>query len=286
MPQESVYYIDGEYVAAGQATLPATDLATLRGYGVFDFTRTYNGLPFQLGAHLRRLQTSAALIDLRCPWDIETLSEIVMETLRRNSFAEAGISLFITGGDSPNNFMPSGASRLLVLVNPLHGLPATVYARGGAVVTVAQQRDLPQAKTINYIPGIRAQMQAQQRNPAAIDAIYCADGKVLEGTRSNTFIFSDGRWITPAQGVLLGITRAQVIKLLAADGRLELRDISLEEYYAAEEIIITSSTKEIVPIVMVDDMTIGAGGVGENSKRLMRQWRAMTAAYVAAGVVL
>ncbi len=279
----SVFYIDGEYLDAGNASLPATDLSILRGFGVFDYLRTYGGVPFQLMAHLRRLQRSAALIELACPQDIEQLAEIVIETLRRNPFAEAGIRIVLTGGDSPNGFMPGGDSRLLVMVTPLHTLPASAHERGAAVATVEQGRTLPEAKTINYIPGIIAQRKAERRLPDAIDAIYTVDGKIIEGTRSNTFIYKDGRWITPDRGLLLGITRAEVIKLLADE--VELRDITLEEFYEADEVILTSSIKEVLPIVRVDDATIGAGLPGENSRRLMQRWREMTDAYAAAGVV-
>ncbi len=279
----SVFYIDGEYVDASSASLPATDLSILRGFGVFDYLRTYGGVPFQLSAHLRRLQRSAALIELACPWDIEQLAEIALETLRRNPFAEAGIRIVLTGGDSPNGFMPGGDSRLLVMVTPLHTLPASAHERGGSVATVEQGRVLPEAKTINYIPGIIAQRKAERRVPDAIDAIYTVDGKIIEGTRSNTFIYQDGRWITPDRSLLLGVTRAEVIKLLADE--IELRDITLDEYYDAEEVILTSSIKEVLPIVRVDDATIGAGAPGENTKRLMRRWREMTDAYAAAGIV-
>ena len=192
----------------------------------------------------------------------------------------------VTGGDSPNGFMPAGDSRLLVMVTALQNLPAAVYQQGAAVATVEQQRHLPEAKTINYIPGITAQRKAQRRVPEAIEAIYCVDGQVVEGTRSNIFIHKDGRWITPAEGLLPGITRAEVIKLLGHDGPLELRALTLDEFYAADEIILTSSTKEIVPIVQVNDVRIGAGVPGENSRLLMRRWREMTEGYAAAGLVV
>ena len=281
----SVFYINGEYVKAAEARLPATDLAILRGYGVFDFLRTYGGVPFQLGAHLRRLRRSADLIDLHCPWDIEELGEIALETVRRNGYPESNIRLVVTGGESENGFLPRGDSRLLVMVTPWEAPPTWWYEPGAPVVTVELQRHLPEAKTTNYIPGISAQLKASKRIPNAIDAIYVTDGLVSEGTRSNTFIFKDGRWITPADGLLLGVTRAEVIKLLEADGGLELRDVTLDEYYAADEVILTSSTKEVVPVVQVNDVAIGGGAPGEMTKRLMRQWRRMTEAYAAAGVV-
>ncbi|MDE2858187.1 MAG: aminotransferase class IV [Chloroflexota bacterium] len=277
----SVYYVNGDFVDAADAAIPASDLALLRGYGVFDFLRTYGGKPFQLGAHLRRLITSAALLDLHCPWDIEELDEIVMETLRRNTFAESGIRLIVTGGDSPNGFMPAGESRLVVMATPMNEMAARYYEHGADVVTVEVRRDMPEAKTINYIPAITAQKQALRFNANAIEAIYTVDGKVVEGTRSNTFIFKDGTWITPASDVLLGITRAEVIKLIKDDGRLELREITKAEYQSADEMILTSTTKEVMPVVNVDDVPIGSGAPGENTRKLMRAWRRMTEGYAA-----
>ncbi len=277
----SVFYVNGDFVAAADAVIPASDLALLRGYGIFDFLRTYGGKPFQLGAHLRRLITSAALIDLHCPWDIEELEAIVMETLGRNSFDEKGIRLVVTGGDSPDGFMPAAASRLLVMATPAKRMAAHYYEQGAAVVTVEMRRYLPEAKTINYIPGISAHKKALTINPDAVDAIYTVAGKVVEGTRSNTFIFKDGTWITPDSDLLLGVTRAEVIKLLQADGRLELREISREEYQSADEVILTSSSKEVMPVVNVDNVAIGDGRPGKNTRKLMRAWRQMTADYAA-----
>lgn len=277
----SVYYVNGDFVDAANAAIPASDLALLRGYGVFDFLRTYGGKPFQLGAHLRRLKRSAALLDIHCPWDIEELDEIVMETLGRNDFAESGIRLVITGGDSPNGFMPAEKSRLLVMVTPVIEMAADYYEQGADVVTVEMRRDMPEAKTINYIPGISAHKRALRVNPGAVEAIYTVDGHIVEGTRSNTFIFKDGTWITPSCDLLLGVTRAEVIKLIKADGRLELRAITLAEYRSAEEVILTSSTKEVMPVVKVDDISTGAGAPGANTRKLMRAWRRMTERYAA-----
>lgn len=275
----SVYYINGEFKQAADATVPVSDLALLRGYGIFDFLRTYGGKPFQLRAHLQRLLRSAALLDLHCPWDIEELAEIVMQTLAKNSFAESGIRLVVTGGDSPNGFMPAAASRLLVMVSRVQQMAARYYQQGSVVVTVETQRYLPEAKTINYIPGISAHRQALKINPEAIDAIYTAHGMVIEGTRSNIFMVKDGAWATPDRDLLLGVTRAEVIKLIEATWRLERRAISKEEFYSADEIVLTSSTKEVMPVVTVDDVTIGDGAPGEKSRQLMRAWRRMTDRY-------
>ena len=269
----AISYIDGRYVDANAATIPADDLAVLRGFGVFDFLRTYGGVPFRLVEHLRRLRRSAQLIELACPWDIEELADIVTETLRRNDFAESGIRIVITGGGSPGNFLPAGESRLIVLVTPLQTLPAEVYESGASAVTIPMTRHLPEAKTINYIPGITAQIQARRIDTQAIEAIYCEAGLITEGTRSNIFICQDGRWSTPGAGALLGVTRAEVIKLLGEN--LRLRDITLDEFRAADEIVITSSTKEIVPITRVDGCKVGDGAPGKHTLELLQMWRGL-----------
>ena len=208
-----------------------------------------------------------------------------METVRRNGYPESNIRIVVTGGEGEGGFLPRGDSRLLVMVTPWEAPPTWWYEDGAHVVTTELHRHLPEAKTINYIPGITAQLEASKRDPKAIEAIYTTDSIVSEGTRSNTFIFKEDRWVTPAAGLLLGITRAEVIKLLEAEGSLELRDITLEEYYTADEVILTSSTKEVLPVVKVDDVTIGDGAPGEMTKRLMRQWRELTDAYAATGVI-
>lgn len=275
----SVFYINGEYVDSTRATIPANDLAILRGYGAFDFLRTYGGKPFQLGAHLRRLQKSAELLDLNCPWDIEEMMTIIMETLNRNHYEESNIRIVITGGDSPDNFMPQGDSRLLVMVTPIKHIAEHYYTDGAEVVTMNIERYIPGAKSLNYIPAIIARRKALKINPKSIETIYRVDGKIIEGTTTNTFMYKDGTWVTAGDRLLLGITRAETIKLIESYSQLEIRDITVEEYKAADEVILTSSNKEVVPIVKVDDDMIGDGIPGENTKALMKVWREMTETY-------
>ncbi len=275
----SVYYINGDYVDSTKATIPANDLAILRGYGIFDFLRTYGGVPFQLGAHLRRLQKSAELLELNCPWDIEELMTIVMETLNRNAYEESHIRIIVTGGDSPDNFLPQGKSRLMVMVTPTPDINPAHYTDGAEVVTMEIERYIPGAKSLNYIPGIIARRKALRINPKSIETIYRVDGNVIEGTTTNTFIVKDGVWATPGDKLLPGITRAETIKLLENYTTLEIRDITLDEYKSADEVIITSSTKDIMPVVKVDDTVIGDGKVGQHTKTLMQAWDEMTAEY-------
>lgn len=281
----SVFYMDGEFVDSDKAVVPASDLAILRGYGVFDFLRTYGGKPFQLGAHLRRLESSADLIGLHSPLDIEEMMTIVMETIEHNAYDEANIRIILTGGDSPDNFMPQGDSRFMVMVTPLHPIDPAYYANGCEVVTMEIERYIPGAKSLNYIPGIIARRKALEINPKSLETLYKLDGLVIEGTTTNTFMYHDGTWSTPANRLLPGITRSQIIKLMDGIWQCEIRDIGEEEYKSAEEIIITASNKEILPVVKVDDSLIGDGTVGTQTRKLMDLWREMTREYAQGEVV-
>lgn len=147
-----IYYIDGEYVDESDALLPVTDLAVLRGYGVFDFTRTYGGIPFKLNEHLTRLRRSASYIEMPLPLDDEEIAEIVMQTVRRNGYPEAGVRIVVTGGESADGLTPADKPRLLVLVTPLRTVNPASYLNGVKIISEPLDRYLPEAKTLNYIP--------------------------------------------------------------------------------------------------------------------------------------
>jgi branched-chain amino acid aminotransferase len=263
-----VYYVDGEFVAAEEATLPVNDLAVLRGYGVFDFLRTYRGNPFCLEAHIERFVNSAQLIGLSMNWSQEALCEIVMETLSRNHHEESNIRLVLTGGGSTDMITPENRSRLLVLVTPVITFPEWWYARGTKVVTTPVERYIPEAKSINYIPGIIALAKARQQE--AIEAIFIDhQGRALEGTTSNYFAVIDGQLVTPEDGVLKGVTRKIVLEITQTAFKPQLRSIAREELMQSDEVFLTSSNKEIAPVVRIDDTVIGDGLPGKQTQSIM-----------------
>ncbi|MGI9569208.1 MAG: aminotransferase class IV, partial [Desulfobulbia bacterium] len=251
-----IYYIDGHYVDESEAVLPVTDLAILRGYAVFDFLRTYNGRPFHLEAHLRRLRNSATLIGLGCPWSLEDLVNIVDQTLAKNNNAESNIRLLITGGDSEDSISPGQNPRLLVMVRPVIPFPEIWYTEGIKIITARMNRYIPGAKSTDYIRAIVTLQDAQ--SAGAIESVYVnkAD-QVLEGTTSNLFIVRDNSVITPADEILPGITRDVLLDLLKQELPLELRPVSRQELLESDEVFMASSTKEVVPVVQVDDQNIG-----------------------------
>jgi branched-chain amino acid aminotransferase len=263
-----IYYVDGKFVPADEAVVPVNDLALLRGYGVFDLVRTYGGNPFFLQAHIRRLIHSAAEIGLDLPWSEAHLTETILETLRRNAHKEANIRIVVTGGASPDFSTPQGNPRLLVLVTPAPELPAGWYTDGVGIISVVVERYKPGAKSINYIPATIAMEKARQQD--AVEALYIdREGFVLEGTTSNIFAFAGGKLITPGRDILSGITRSVILDIAGERFPVEIRDITRDELVSADEIFITGTNKALVPVVRVDDVTIGNGRPGPKTRETM-----------------
>ena len=275
-----IYYIDGDYVAADEASIPVDDLAVLRGYGVFDFLRTYGGKPFFLKAHLERLARSASLIGLDFSWTLDELVELVMQTLRRNPHDESNIRIVLTGGSSDDFITPQGRSRLIIMVTPLFKTPQWWYTNGVKIITVSLERYIPDAKSINYIPAAIALKQASRQN--AVEAVYVdRDGFVLEGTTTNLFTFIDNKLVTPGTGILSGITRQVTLSIANGIYNTEIRDIKMDRLLHASEVFLTASNKEIVPVIQVNDTLIGDGRPGERTRHIMKIFAEYTAEFAA-----
>jgi branched-chain amino acid aminotransferase len=266
------YYVNGKFVPAEEAGIPFNDTGFVRGYGVFDFLRTYGRTPFRLTDHLQRLQRSAAAIDLTMPWSLEELERIVYATMEHNPDAmDVSIRLVVTGGHSPGFLMPGSEPSLIVLIAPINANPPQHFTQGATLISVDHERFMPSVKSLNYITAIMALKQAKKAG--AVEALYrTRDGLLTECTTSNFFIFKDGRLITSDWGVLDGVTRKVTLEIAEDLYEIEYRPIPYAELAEADEAFITSTTKEIMPIVRVDDVTIGSGMVGPHTQRLMAIW--------------
>jgi len=268
-----LYYINGDFTPASQAAIGLNDLGLVRGYGVFEVLRTYGERPFGLRAHLDRLAYSAAQIELALPAPLPAIEAIVMETLARNAARDVTIRIIVTGGASSSFLMPEDRPTLLVMVAPVKPYAAQMYADGAALITVDAARFMPTVKSLNYIPAILGQRRA--RAAGAIEALYCdAAGVITECTTSNFFIFKGDQLITPAQDVLPGVTRAATLEVAGDIFEIVTRPILRGELAEADEAFITSTTKEIMPIVRIDEQPIGAGRPGARTQRLRQSFQA------------
>ncbi len=265
------FFVNGQYVKEDQAVIPVTDLSVLRGYGVCDIIRTFKGKPLFLQEHITRLKKSALEIGLSIPWSEAQIVEYALETLNKNQFiGEVNIRIVITGGSSSDFFTPQGDPRLLILVTDLKTLPESWYDQGVKVITVFQERSIPEAKVTAYIPAALALKRARQSG--AVEAVYInRDNRVLEGTTSNLFMIKNNLLITPDQDVLKGITRQAILKLAALFFPVQEKAVSLSELLEADEVFITGTNKGIVPVVDVDGRVIGTGKPGPGTVKLMKQ---------------
>jgi len=263
----NIFYINGQFVDEENSVIDARDLSVIRGYGVFDFLRTYNGCPFHLHDHILRLERSAKLINLRLPHPVAEIEAIVRETLAKNDHPESNIRIVVTGGNSQDGITPADNPRLLVMVTPVTTIPEESYTRGIKVITSHVERFMPGAKTINYVPAILCQAEAKNRN--AVEAIYVdRSGYLLEGTTSNFFVVKDNKLITPpTDRVLPGITRQVVLELCKGNFDVEIRNLHQDELRLLDEAFLASSVREVVPVVTVDAITIGNGKPGPQTER-------------------
>ena len=266
-----LYYVNGAFVPANQAALALNDLGLVRGYGIFEVLRTYGDRPFGLRAHLDRLAYSAEQIELALPWSLDDLAAIVMETLARNAANDVTVRIVVTGGPSSNFLMPEEHPTLLVMLAPVRPYAEHFYRDGAALITLDAARFMPTVKSLNYIPAILGQRKA--RAAGAVEALYCdAGGAITECTTSNFFLFQGDQLITPVQEVLPGITRAAALEVAGDLFEIVERPIRRDELAHADEAFITSTTKEIMPIVRIDAQSIGDGRPGIRTLRLLQHF--------------
>jgi len=271
MDTSANWYVGGRWVHPHEAVISINDMAVLRGYSTFEALRTYDRRPFHLHEHLQRLYHSAALIEMEIPWPSSFIADVIRETIERNTYKHAAIRLLVTGGESEDGITPTGQPTLVVMITPLGERDMQRFARGIKLITTRLQREAPEAKTTNYMSAVRALKEAAKHD--ATDALFVNEqGHVLEATRSNFFIFRGDTLVTPRDGVLYGITRNVVLELARGRFTIEERPILLNELSLTEEAFITSSSKEITPVVQIDDMQIGSGKPGPRTYELEQRF--------------
>jgi branched-chain amino acid aminotransferase len=269
---QPIVYVNGNFVPASEAALPIGDLGIVRGYGVFDVLRTYNRLPFRLRDHVQRLQRSARAIGITLPWTTEEIEETIHLTHDRNTFTDSNIRIIVTGGSSINFMTPENRPSLIVMVTPTPVRDESHYRIGCSATTAAVVRERPSVKSLNYIGAVMAVEEA--RSAGAIEALYrTEDGSVTEGTRANLFVLRGRRLITPKDEILDGITRKVVLELAAGHFEIAEEPIPYATLSSVDEAFITSTTKEVLPIVRIDDMTLGAGQPGPHTQTLANLFR-------------
>jgi branched-chain amino acid aminotransferase len=278
----SVVMIDGAIFGPENAKVSVYDRGFLYGDAVFEVLRTYRGAPFALDEHLRRLHRSGERVALTMPASEAVFREEVERAIAEGRNKESYVRIMVTRGSGPLSLDPDTARKPLrvVLVEPVVPPSRDVYARGIAAVTVHTRRTVDEtaaagAKVTNYLANLLAIREAKSRG-AQEALVVDGLGNVVEGASSNVFIVKAGRVRTPPEsaGILPGITRAHVLDAASRLGiAVDESELKPPDVYAADEVFITSSIRELLPVVQVDEYSIGAGVPGPVSRRVHRAFR-------------
>jgi branched-chain amino acid aminotransferase len=271
-------YIAGELVPKSKATVSVMDHGLLYGDGVFEGIRAYDGVVFKLKEHIDRLYESANYIKLAIPLSKEQMSEAVLETLRKNHLRDAYIRLLVTRGVGDLGLNPTLCSNpsVVVISEPTHpGQDPKSKAAGISAMISSVRRDAVDAtshevKSLNYLNSILARWEAIEAGVS--DAIMLdSRGFVSEATAENVFIVKKNQVATPSTGsaILHGVTRQRVMEIAEDLGYFVIeRDITPFELVNADEVFLTGTLAEIVPVVKVNGRVIGTGKVGPATARI------------------
>ncbi len=269
--------INGKITKHSEATIHISDLGLRRGYGAFEFFRILRGQPVFIEDHLQRFYNSSQMIDLEIPYSGEQLQSFINELIKLNQLEAAGIQMVLTGGYSPDIFTPAEPNLIIAPIETKEP-PSSAYEKGAKVILHQNIRELAQAKTTDYLVAVKLGKRA--RAEGATESIYHDGITVSEGGRSSLCIVKNGVLITAKEGVLPGITRMHLLPLAAQILPIEERDIGLEELLNADEVMITGSTREVMPITRIEDRLVGTGHVGPFSRQLMQLFRQHVAEYL------
>ncbi len=263
-------FANNKIIKLADTKVVANDLSVLRGYGVFDFARIYNKTPFHLDDHFARFCQSAKTLGLKVPVELNTVLKATANLLVKNKLNDASVRLVLTGGASDDG-ISLGKSQLFILMDKLTDYPPEVFTKGAKLITVQHTRPLAEAKHTNYAVAVK--WQEKRQKAGAIEILYVDNGKILECAMSNFGIFKGNTIVTPKNSVLAGVTRKLVLKLAKKKFKVEERDILVEELKEATEAFLTATNKYVVPIVKIDNLKIGNGKVGPNTKWLLEEYK-------------
>lgn len=280
-------YLNGKIVPSKEAVVSVFDHGFLYGDGIYETMRVYDGVVFKLDEHLGRLFRSASLIGLTIPFDTDHLKIAVYETLIANTLRNAYVRLTVSRGRGPVGLDPDLCSEptFVIIAQELKEYPRAFYENGLTVTISETRRNLkeainPRIKSLNFLNNILAKIEAKKSG--AYEALMLnARGKLTEGTISNLFFLKDGIVCTPslACGILDGITRGIVIELAGREG-LNVKEgaFTKTDLYSAEEVFLTNTTMEVMPVSKVDDRQYAVGGM---AKLLRKAYKHEVNAYVA-----
>ena len=281
LPENLYAYVDGKYVPREEASISIYDHGFLYGDGVYEAIRAYNGIAFKLREHIDRLYESARSIKIDIPFSKDALTQLVIEALRKNQLKSSYIRIVVSRGRGRMGVDPRNCPKptLVIMAEPREPLFGEEVKGISAIVSSLRRTPSwsldPRIKTLNYLNNILAKIEAIEAGVE--EAVMLNEqGYVAETSTENIFIVKNGIVSTPhpSQGVLRGITRDFVIRIAKELGYpVEERAITVHELYNADEVFVTGTAAEVVPVVKITGRKIGEGRPGPVFSRVLDRFR-------------
>jgi D-alanine transaminase len=277
--KSGIAYLNGDFLPLDEVNISPLDRGFLFADGVYEVVPVYHGRLFRMNEHLHRLQRSLDAIGLKIDLPLYGWRDLLQKLVERNGGGDLAVYLQITRGAPAvrDHGFPSPPvdPTVFAMAGPLVPVEEAVYRDGIATVTIKDIRwGACHIKSIALLANVLARQQAMRKGAA--DAILVRDGYLTEGTASNVFLVNAGTILTPLKDerILPGITRNLVLELASANAiPCQERNIRIEELGEADEVWLTSSTKEIVPVTRIDGQRVGAGVTGPLWRRMIHLYQ-------------
>ena len=277
--EQGVAYINGEFMPLAQARVPVLDRGFIFGDGVYEVIPVYSHRPFRLEGHLQRLERSLEGIRLVNPHTRGEWAELIGELARRSPDEDQSLYLQVTRGVAKRDhaFPKDAKPTVFMMTNPLVPPDARMVSEGVSAVSAPDNRWLRcDLKTIALLPNVLLRQLAV--DAGAAEVVLLRDGSLTEGSASNIFVVKNGVLLAPPKSnlILAGITYDVILELAQA-GKIssEIRTVSEAEVRSADELWLTSSTREILAITKLDGKPVGDGRPGPVFKHIYALFQEM-----------
>lgn len=275
-----ISFFNGKFIPTNEVSLNLIDnfLTVVRGYQVFTFLKTTNqGQPIFLDHHINRVFNNVDKMKMEIEESKEDVKSLVLETLKKNDCSKQECNIMITflggkTGDS-SGLIAAHPSRLLIFITPSRKHSEEFYINGISVGLIEHARSNADIKSpMTYGPALLAQ-NTLAKDGAYNEILYTDKGRVLEGTTFSFFIIKDDESVVTSKAdgsILSSITRLVLIDILKNNQiNVEERDLTLDEVYQSKEAFIASSTRDVIPVVSIENNAIGDGKIGNTTKKIM-----------------
>lgn len=270
-------FLNGKLLPVEQATVSVLDRGFIFGDGVYELVPVYSRVPFRLDEHLKRLERSLAEVQIRNPYSRVQWRDIVYRMIDTQPFQDQGVYFQVTRGVAKRDHaFPGGVEpTVFMMSNPLVTPPRELVEKGAAAVSAADNRWLRcDIKSISLLGNCLLRQRSAEAGAA--ETILFRDGRLTEASASNVFVVKGGVILCPPkdQLILPGITYDVVIELAQGNGLpLELREVRENEVRSADEIWVTSSSKEVLAVVALDGAQVGTGRPGPVFARMYQLYQ-------------